>query len=306
MIIITAPVHEIMLETFEKRSLPYLHLPGLDYDGLLDKIHEASGLVVSTHINIDKAIMDKGVKLKWIARLGSGMEHIDVAYAKQKNILCISSPEGNSNAVAEHALGILLNVLRNINKSHTEIKSGKWLRGENRGTELSGKTVGIIGFGNTGSGFARLLSSFDVNILAYDKYKSGFGDEKIKEANLDQVARYSDVISFHLPLTDETYHMGNSDFFQSLENCPYILNTSRGKVIDTAALIEALENKIISGAALDVLENEQFFSYDDTEKKQLEFLKLQENVVLTPHIAGYTGEAFYKMSRILLEKLDFI
>jgi D-3-phosphoglycerate dehydrogenase len=306
MIIITAPVHEIMIETFEKKGLKYMYLPDSNYNNLFEIIDQATGIVVATQIKIDEEMIDKAVQLKWIGRIGSGMEHIDVAYAKQKNIICVSSPEGNSNAVAEHALGILLSLLRNINKSNSEIKVGKWLRSENRGTEISGKVVGIIGYGNTGTGFAKLLSSFDVTILAYDKYKFGYGNEKVIEASLEQIASQADMISFHLPLTEETFHLGNSDFFKSLKNKPYILNTSRGKVLDTGALISALENNLISGAGLDVLENEQLFTYDEMEKKNFDFLNKQNNVILTPHIAGYSHEAVYKMSKILLEKLDFI
>ena len=306
MIIITAPVHEIIIETFEKRGLNYLYLPFSDNNNLLHIIGQAEGIIVSTNINIDRRMIDSAVKLKWIARLGSGMEHIDVVYVSQKNIECISSPEGNSNAVAEHALGMLLNLMRNIHKSHSEIQKGIWLRNENRGEELSGKTIGIIGFGNTGSGFAKLLSSFDVTILAYDKYKFGFGNEKIKEADLDEITRCADVISFHLPLTHETFHIANSTFFSSLQKQPFLLNTSRGKVIDTSAIIDALKNKQLKAVGLDVLENERLSEYDDNEKNQLDFLSSQSNVILTSHIAGYTHEAAYKMSKILLEKLKFI
>jgi len=304
MIIITAPVHDIMLETFKKNGLNFEYIPTANYQILFEKIETATGIVVATQINIDKKILDRAIQLKWVARLGSGIEHIDTIYAESKNILCISSPEGNSNAVAEHALGLLLNLVRNINKSAAEIKEMKWLRNENRGIELSGKIAGIIGYGNTGAQFAKILSALGMKVLAYDKYKTGFETEIIKEASISEIAESADVVSFHLPLNFETNHFGNKDFFSSLKKQPVIVNTSRGKIVDTVALIEALQQKHIRAAALDVLENEKLKALSEIQHDQLVWLNAQENVLLTPHIAGYTFEAAYKMSEILLEKLE--
>lgn len=302
-IIITARVHNYLLQTLEQKGYEVMYAPQMSYEELLQNIHQATGLVVTTRLKIDKAILDNASQLKWIGRLGSGLEQIDIEYARQKNIECISSPEGNRDAVAEHALAMLLVLMNNIHKAADEVKKGQWLRDENRGAELNGKTVGIIGFGNTGQAFTKLLSAFDVTVLAYDKYKTDFGGAVAREANLDQLCRYANVISFHVPLTAETKHMANEAFFGALQQKPIIINTARGKLVENDALISALKNNLIAGAALDVLYNENLSSYTDIEKEQLSYLTGCKNVLITPHIAGYSHEAFFKMSKVLLQKL---
>jgi D-3-phosphoglycerate dehydrogenase len=305
-IIITAPVHPFLLDTFKEKGYSIQYEPAISYEALMDCIDTANGLIVTTRLKIDAAILAKAHQLKWIGRIGSGMELIDTDFAATKNILCVSSPEGNRTTVGEHALGLLLSLMNRINSAYAEVREGKWIRDANRADELTGKTVGIIGLGNTGSAFAKVLSGFDVEILAHDMYKTGFETTQIKSASLEMIKEKADVISLHLPLTDLTQYYANTAFFNSLKKKPYFISTCRGLVTQTAAVLVALQNQQIRGVGLDVLEKEPIHLHTSQEMAVLEALMNHPNCIITPHIAGYSHEAFYKMSKVLLEKLGII
>jgi len=266
---------------------------------------EYSGIVIRSKIKIDKAFLDKAKQLKFIGRVGSGLENIDVAYAQSLGIHCLNSPEGNRDAVGEHTLGILLALLNHICRANREVREGRWIREGNRGIEIKGKTIGIIGYGNMGGAFARRLAGFEAKVIAYDKYKFGYSDDLVRESTMEDLWSNADIVSLHVPLTVETRYLADELFFKRFTKDIYFLNTSRGQVVKTSALAEALKSGKVKGAALDVLEYEEG-SFESLRKKippDLRYLLDADNVILTPHIAGWTAESNIKLASVLVEKI---
>ncbi len=273
---------------------------------LVQMIPDYDGIVIRSKFKITKDIIDSAPKLKCIGRVGAGMENIDVAYAVEKGITCLSAPEGNRDAVGEHALGMLLMLMNHLKRADHEVRNGIWKRAENRGHEICGKTIGIIGYGNMGAAFAKRLQGFDCKILAHDKYKCGFGQGHVTEATLEEVYEQADIVSIHLPLTEETSYYINDAFLSSFKKNMYVINTARGKCLNTADLVKHLETGKVIGACLDVLEYESL-SFEQLDASALpapmQYLLQSERVILTPHIAGWTHESNYKMSKVIAEKM---
>lgn len=270
------------------------------------KIENYDGIVIRSRYKIDKAFIDKASNLKFIARVGAGLESIDIPYAESKNIHLISAPEGNRNAVSEHALGMLLSLFNNLNVADSEIRQGKWLRESNRGIELDGRTVGIIGYGNMGKAFAKKLKGFDVDVICYD-IKANVGDANARQVSLDELFLKTDVLSLHTPHTPLTNKMINTDFIQRFSKAFYIINTARGTAIVTDDLVPALKEKKVLGACLDVLEYEKLsfenFFTDNNLPNAFKFLIEANNVILSPHVAGWTVESKYKLAKTILDKI---
>jgi len=297
----------IFIDTTHPKLIKDLTYKGLICDQAYDKsrseilkiIKNYDGIVIRSRFKIDKNFINAAKKLKFIARAGSGTENIDLNYANKKNIKCFNAAEGNCQAVSEHALAMILNLLNNIRVSDQEIRRGIWDREKNRGIEISGKTIGIIGFGNTGSSFAKILENFNVKILAYDKYK-----EKYKfQSNLDEILEFSDIISLHIPLTEETKYLVNENFIDKAKKPFYIINTSRGQCVETKALIKGLNDQKILGACLDVFEQEKNSFEKIRENADLKYLIESNKTILTPHIAGWTFESNYKIAETLSKKI---
>ena len=268
-------------------------------------IESYHGIVIRSRFKIDKTFLDKATNLKFIARVGAGLESIDCDYAIAKGIHLIAAAEGNANAVGKHALGMLLSLFNNLNKANKEIKSGEWKREANRGYELEGKTIGIIGYGNMGKSFAKKLSGFDVKVLCYDILPN-VGDSNATQVTLDELQEQADVLSLHTPWTPETDKMVNKDFISTFKKPFWLINTARGNSVVTDDLMEALQSGKIKGAGLDVLEYEKlsFETLFEGEKpKAFEYLMQADNVLLTPHIAGWTFESHQKLAQTIVDKI---
>ena len=303
-VLIVEKCHDILFDQLNKIGYDCEKKQKITQTELLEIIDQYYGLVVRSKIKVDKTLIDQAKQLHFVARVGSGMELIDTAYAKSKKIECINSPEGNRDSVAEHVVGCIISLLKNIHKSNRELKKGNWVREDNRGSELGSKTVGIIGFGNTGSALSEKLSGFNCKILAYDKYKSNFGDEFVLESKMSDIFAEADIASIHLPLNEETNQIINSEFLNNFNKNIYFVNSSRGPIVNTLQFLDLMRAGNIVGAALDVFEYEPFFEEkSEQERELLEYYNLYDNLILTPHTAGLTTESYYKLAEILSQKI---
>ena len=306
-ILVTDSTHPILHDLLRQAGHEVVEDTTLNYDTLLSVIPQYDALVVRSKIIIDRPFLDRARHLRCIGRVGAGMETIDVDYAESLGIHCLNSPEGNRDAVGEHALGLLLALFNNIARADAEVRQGLWQREANRGLELKGRTVGIIGFGNMGSAFAQRLQGFECNIIAYDKYKpAGYAPAYVQEVSLHELQQRAQVLSLHVPLTPETRHMVDYPFIQRFRHPFHLINTSRGAVVDTPSLVRALDEGLILGTALDVIE------YEDMTRDGLDldhlpdafhYLLHSPRAVLTPHVAGWTVESKEKLSSVLAQKI---
>jgi D-3-phosphoglycerate dehydrogenase len=299
-------VHPILWERLSEKRFDCVDATRLKSSELNELLFEAEGLVIRSKFLITKEIIDASPKLRFVARSGSGLENIDVDYATQKGIRIFNSPEGNRDAVAEHALGMLLALNNHLVRCDAEVRQGQWNRQTNRGFEIKGKTIGLVGYGVMGNAFAQRLSGFECTVLAYDKYKENYGNAYAQEADMQRIFNESDIVSLHLPLTDETRYLANTAWFNQFKKPIVFINTARGKIADTEALLSAIDSGRVKGACLDVLEYEST-SFENLREADLpeSFVALKNNpqVLLSPHIAGWTVESYEKLSRFLADKI---
>src|ERR1700735_4266889 len=278
--------------------------PLIKPDEALQIIGNYTGLVMRSKFKLNRQYLDAGKNLRFVCRAGAGMDNIDEAYAAEKGITLINAPEGNADAVGEHAIGLLLALMNNFNIADAQIRAGSWQREANRGYELKGKTVGIIGYGFMGRSFAKKLSGFEVNVIAYDKYKTGFSDQYAREVSMEEIVKHSDVLSLHIPLTRSTNGLVNEEYLFHFKKPIFLINTSRGKVVQTRAVLNAIKQGKILGAGLDVLETERFPAL--AEQEWFEELKQSGKVLLTPHVAGWTFDSYRKISEVMADKLKVL
>ena len=297
-------VHPYLWEELQKEGYSCFEGYDLNEKAIIEQHNDAYGLVIRSRISINANFLSHFNKLTFIARAGSGMENIDVNYAHSKNIHVINAAEGNKQAVAEHALGMILSLFNNLNKADSEVRKSIWQREENRGIELNGKTVGIIGYGNNGSALAKVLSGFDTKLLAYDKYKTNYAPKYAIESDMQTIFEQADILSLHIPLTEETQHLVKDSFLKQFHKSIFLINTSRGACLDTKSLVANLNSGKVLGACLDVLEYEKT-SFENLSEQTIELKQLLESdrVILSPHIAGWTQESQLKIAQVLFQKI---
>lgn len=300
-ILIADELHFIFKERAEALGFQVDDEPNISKEEVLARLKSYDGIAVRTKFKLDKQMLDAAPNLKFIARAGAGLDNIDVAIAKERNIKLLAANEGNMDAVGEHAIGLILALINNFRNADNEIRNRIWDREGNRGYELKGKTVGIIGYGFMGQTLARKLSGFEVNVIAYDKYKTGFTDEFAREVSMEEIVKHSNILSLHVPLTNETKQMVNDEYFYHFKKPIFFINTARGEIVDTKAVLNAIDSGKVLGAGLDVLEVEKFPLL--AEQHWFKDLSVNPKVILTPHVAGWTLESYRKISEVLADKL---
>lgn len=299
--------HPYLIESLKKMNMQCDEDYSSSKAAVEARISDYDGIVIRSRFSIDRQFLDKASKLKFIGRVGAGLENIDTVYARKKGVHLISAPEGNRNAVGEHALGMILSLFNHFKKADIEIRNGLWRREENRGTELEGKTIGIIGYGNMGKGFAKKLRGFDCDVIFYD-IKPGLEDANARQVDLQELFLRTDVLSLHTPQTPLTRQMVNTDFINQFEKPIYLINTARGSAVVTADLVKGMKEGKVLGACLDVLEYEKasfehFFSEGNALPEAFQYLIHSEQVLLSPHVAGWTVESKFKLAKTIVDKI---
>jgi D-3-phosphoglycerate dehydrogenase len=304
-VLITDSVHDLLIEGLSLDGYCCDYMPFISLKDVLAIIHQYEGIVINSKITVDRLFLDKATKLKFIGRLGSGLEIIDLNYARAKDIVVLRSPDGNCDAVAEHAMGMLLALAINLKKSDADLRNKIWQREKNRGWEVMNKTIGIVGFGYTGSALAKRLEGFGVTVLAYDKYKNNYVSDfpYVTETNMEQIYRKADILSLHLPCTEETKGLADLKFFEKFAKPIVLINTSRGDIVPTIDLLDALDSGLVSGACMDVFENEKPQTYTEQQELYYKDLFSRDNVLLTPHVAGWTIESRERLAKLLLDRI---
>ncbi len=277
--------------------------PTIKRSEILEILPEYAGLIIRSKTVIDQELIDRGAKLKFVARAGAGIDQIDISGLEKRNIQLINAPEGNRGALGEHAIGLLLSLLHNINKGSNEVKNGNWYREGNRGIELGGKTIGIFGYGHMGSSFAEKLSGFGCRVIAFDKYKEEFGERHVQEVSLEHFEQETEILSIHVPLTSETRGYFTADYLRSFDKLKFVLNTARGEVLPLEGVLQLLEEGILLGAGLDVLENEKLDSFSLDERRIFNAMAQREDVIMTPHVGGWTNESYVRINEVIVKKL---
>lgn len=305
-VLIIDKVHEVLPQGLRQLGYEVEYQPDISMEEIFQKMGDYDGVVVRSKIYIDNNFLDKAPRLKWIARAGAGMDNVDERVATERGIQCVHAGGANANAVGEHAIGMLLSLLHKINQGDAQLRKYIFNRQANEGYELRGQKVGIIGYGHTGKSFASKLSGFGVEVLAYDKYINVEGNHYIKSSSLDEIFEQADIISFHVPLTDETYHYLNDAWLSSFHKNIIVINASRGQVVDTASLVKNIELGKVLGCCLDVFENEKLEALEAGQKKNFEYLISHPRTVLTPHVAGWSEQSFEAISELLLQKIKHL